>query len=84
MRQAIPVEFVYNFTPEMASLFDSSSDSRDVKELPLWLVKKLFSGDFARVSNPKIFSKTTQGKNKGTLTWSKAPPRKPASTAAVV
>jgi hypothetical protein len=57
--QLIPIQFQNDFNPSLAQLLDSSPGSRDVKELPLWLVKPLVSTGLAKTSTPKIYSKKT-------------------------
>ena len=50
--------------PPLAQLLDSSAGARDVKELPLWIVKPLVTHGHCKTSTPKIFSKKTLSKLK--------------------
>jgi hypothetical protein len=62
--QFLPIQLAYDVTPPLAQLFDSSAGARDVKELPLWLVKGLVTMAFGKTATPKIYSKKTLAKLK--------------------
>jgi hypothetical protein len=60
----IPIKFESNFNAALAQLLDAPVGSREVKELPLWLVKPLVTVGLARTSTPIIFNKKTLAKIK--------------------
>ena len=62
--QLLPIQLACDLNPPLAQLLDSAAGARDVKELPLWLVKPLVTLGSCKTTTPKIYSKKTLAKLK--------------------
>jgi len=61
---SIPVQFNLDIPANLASLLDAPAGSRDVKEMPYWLVQEVGARGFVTATMPKSFGKKVQNKLK--------------------